>query len=316
MNRTHLAAAVAVLALASFARPAAALVRFAVISDYGVDNAHELAVSTLVKSWSPDFIITCGDNDQYYGAASTFDADVGKYYSDYILNYHGSYGTGSATQRFYPVLGNHDWATASAAAYLDYFTLPGNERYYDFVQGDVRFFALDSYSGEPDGNTATSAQAFWLKEQLAASTSAWNVVYFHHPAYSSGIHGSSSWMQWPLREWGASVVFSGHDHDYERLLIGGLPYFVVGTGGATMYPFLTSIDGSRFRYWGEHGAMLVEATDDRIDYWFYNTDGTLIDSYGNIRLGIAGVPEPGVALWVGALAAGGLLLRRRARTSR
>ena len=30
-------------------------------------------------------------------------------------------------------------------------TLPGNERYYDFVQGPVHFFVIDSDQNEPDG---------------------------------------------------------------------------------------------------------------------------------------------------------------------
>ena len=35
--------------------------------------------------------------------------------------------------------------------YFDYFTLPGNERYYDFTWGPVHLFALDDIDSEPDG---------------------------------------------------------------------------------------------------------------------------------------------------------------------
>lgn len=38
-------------------------VRFAVIGDYGTAGQNELDVSNLVKSWTPDFIITVGDNN-------------------------------------------------------------------------------------------------------------------------------------------------------------------------------------------------------------------------------------------------------------
>jgi len=80
-------------------------------------------------------------------------------------------------------------------AHVNYFTLPGNERYYDFVQGNVHFYAVNS-ACEPNGTSATSTQALWLKNALANSTSTWNVVYFHHPAYSSGSnHGSSVGMR-------------------------------------------------------------------------------------------------------------------------
>ncbi len=81
-------------------------VTFAVIGDYGVNNGYELAVANLVKSLNPDFIVTVGDNT--YGSQTTPDKAIGKYYSDYIGNYNGAFGDGSATNRFFPVLGNHD----------------------------------------------------------------------------------------------------------------------------------------------------------------------------------------------------------------
>src|SRR5882672_2775641 len=171
-------------------------VRFAVIGDYGLNNSTERDVADLVKSWNPDFVITVGDNNYPYGAASTIDANIGKYYHNFIFPYTGAYGNGATTNRFFPSLGNHDWYTAGATPYLDYFVLPNNERYYDFVQGPVHFFAVDSDPNEPDGNTSTSVQGNWLMNRLNTSTDPWKLVYFHHPPYSSGAtHGSTPWMQ-------------------------------------------------------------------------------------------------------------------------
>ena len=62
----------------------------------------------MVKSWNPSFIVTVGDNN-YSTTSGSYDLDVGKYYHEYIGNYSGAYGAGSATNRFFPVLGNHDW---------------------------------------------------------------------------------------------------------------------------------------------------------------------------------------------------------------
>src|SRR5437879_4454765 len=69
----------------------------------------ELNVSNLVRSWSPDFILTTGDDNYPLGEASTIDANIGQYYHDFIFPYTGSYGAGATTNRFYPSLGNHDW---------------------------------------------------------------------------------------------------------------------------------------------------------------------------------------------------------------
>ncbi len=271
----------------------AGTVRFAAIGDYGVANSGEQAVANLVKSWNPDFIITLGDNNYPDGAASTIDSRIGQYFHDFIYPYTGSYGPGSAINRFFPALGNHDWVTAGAQPYLYYFSLPNNERYYNFTQEIVEFFAIDSDSHEPDGTTSTSAQAAWLRQKLAASNATWKIVYFHHPPYSSGTtHGSTTRLQWPFQQWGASAVLSGHDHGYERILHDGIPYIVNGLGGASIYAFGTPVAGSQVRYNAAFGAQLIEASADHLTFQFYSVanGSTLIDTYTINLLGATATP--------------------------
>jgi tartrate-resistant acid phosphatase type 5 len=268
------------------------LYRFAVIGDYGNNSSHEAAVANLVKSWNPSFIITTGDNNYVNGEASTIDNNIGQHYGDFIGNYQGRYGDGSSTIRFFPSLGNHDWLTTGAQPYLNYFTLPGNERYYDFIRGNVHFFALDSDNNEPDGASSTSVQANWLRTRLAASTAQFQVVYFHHPPYSSSAtHSPTLRMRWPFQEWGVDVVLSGHAHEYERLNINGLTYFVNGLGGASRYGAGTPVPGSLVRYAEAVGAQLVTVYDCGMSFEFYSVMGgsTLIDSY---TLGTCGGTNP------------------------
>ncbi|MEJ2262921.1 MAG: metallophosphoesterase [Anaerolineales bacterium] len=261
------------------ATPTPQPVRFAVIGDYGSSNQDEADVAALVHSWNPDIIITTGDNNYPDGEAGTIDEHIGQYYHDYIYPYAGSYGPGAETNRFFPSLGNHDWHAPDAQPYLDYFELPGNERYYDFVWGSVHFFALDGDSKEPDGVKKSSLQAAWLKERLAQSTSPWNIVYNHFPPYSSALHGNSDRMQWPFQEWGASAVLAGHDHTYERIIRNGFPYFVNGLGGQSRYDFNKPVKGSKVRYNADFGAMLVEADWHSITFRFINRQGDVIDTY-------------------------------------
>jgi hypothetical protein len=257
-----------------------AATRFAVIGDFGLDGVPEADVAALVQSWSPDFLITTGDNNYDYGAAATIDANIGQYYHQFIFPYPGAYGQGDTVNRMFPSLGNHDWVAAGAQPYLDFFTLPGNERYYDHIVGNVHLFCIDSDPNEPDGTLSTSVQGQWLQSALAASTARWKVVYFHHPPYSSGVvHGSTPEMQWPFREWGASVVLSGHEHDYERLIVNGFPYFVNGLGGRSLYTFGTPLPGSAVRYSDDYGAQLVTADDDSMVFEFYSRTHALIDRY-------------------------------------
>jgi hypothetical protein len=254
-------------------------VRFAVIGDYGDASENEAAVAQMVRSWRPGFIITVGDNNYGDDKLDSIDLRIGQFYADYIFPYQGTYGPGASSNRFYPTMGNHDWNALGRVAYFGYFTLPGNERYYDVVRGPVHLFALSSDPREPDGVTSDSIQGRWAQAALAASTSCWNLAYFHHAPFSSGEHGPSDWMQWPFQEWGADVVLAGHDHIYERLSIAGFPYMVNGLGGASLYDFKTPLAGSLVRYSETYGAMLVEATRTTITYQFIAIDGTNADTW-------------------------------------
>jgi len=254
--------------------------RFAIIGDYGVDNYNELEVSQLVKKWDPDFILTVGDNNYGSGEATTIDANIGKYYSEYIYPYKGVYGLGADTNKFFPSPGNHDYQTEEGLPYYDYFKLPGNERYYDFIRGDVHFFSLNSNNAEPDGNGVDSKQATWLREKLANSNKIWKIVYLHHTVYSSGYHGSNKNLQWPFADWGASAVVYGHDHYYERFEISGIPYFLNGSGGQVLRPIVESpIKETEIIYDKEHGAMFVSASSNEITFEFRSVDNEVRDSY-------------------------------------
>ncbi|HTL29843.1 MAG TPA: metallophosphoesterase, partial [Tepidisphaeraceae bacterium] len=254
--------------------------RFAAIGDYGRTSDFARGTAHLITSWSPDFVITQGDNNYDDGSADTIDANVGQFYHWFIGNYHGDFGGGPRSNHFFPSIGNHDWTPqGSIAPYKDYFTLPGNERYYDFVQGNIHYFVLDSDPHEPDGRDSNSNQAKWLHSTLTASTSLYNVVYFHHSPFSSGEHGDSSWMKWPFKEWGADVVLSGHDHAYERLIEGGLTYVVNGAGaGPTQF-------GGNFRAGSvahndtDSGALLIQANDIAMTFEYQLRSGVIADAF-------------------------------------
>lgn len=279
-------------------KPTNDTIRFTAIGCYGLasyPNAEE--VSTLVHNWEPDFIITMGDNNYL---SRPIDQNVGIYYHDFIYPYVGEYGEGADINRFFPSLGNHAWDVGDIQYYFDYFELPGNERYYDFVWGPVHFFALNSNEQEPDGITADSVQAQWLQERMTASTAPWQVVYFHHPPYSSDgnthlatasdgstyrSYGSRPDLQWPFAEWGADAVLTAHSHFYERLEADGVMYFINGLVLPRWFSdFGEPIPESQFRYNEIAGTQLITATECELTFEFYNIEdlkngGTLIDSY-------------------------------------
>jgi tartrate-resistant acid phosphatase type 5 len=273
---------------------------FAVIGDYGTGNQHEADVAHLVASWNPSFIVTTGDN--YYPCAGGAGSDcygrsVGRFFGPWVSGATGLPPALDGTRpsnAFFPALGNHDYITGqpSPQAYLDYFDLPGpgfssssgNERYYDFTEGPIHFFILDSNPREPSGTSARSTQARWLRHALASSKSSWNVVVAHQPPFSSdNMRGSIDYMRWPFAKWGADAVLSGHAHVYERVMHGGIPYLVNGLGGGTRYAFSTAIPGSVVRYCANWGAQRVTETGSKLRFEFFAVDGQLIDRYDITR---------------------------------
>lgn len=270
---------------------------FAVIGDYGRDNGDQAAVARLVGSWDPAYVVSVGDG--YYATAGgtrsgRYDESTGAHYCRWLADITTSGQRCPAGQAernaFFPAMGNHDYTDArpSPETYLDYFDLPGdgftntsgNERYYDFVEGPVHFFVLNSNPQEPDGIDETSSQAEWLQQQLAASESAWNIVVDHHPPYSSDAdHGSNPDLQWPFADWGADVVISGHAHTYERVMRDGITYFVNGLGGSPRYKFTTPVSGSVVRYNDTWGAQRVTVTPSTLTFDFLTIEGALVDSH-------------------------------------
>jgi hypothetical protein len=261
--------------------------RLAAIGDYGDGRALEQQVSDMIDAWGPDAIVTLGDN--VYSNRG-FDRLVGRYFHEWIGAYSGSYGPGSAVNRFFPALGNHDYDDVGLAQYLSYFTLPGeglqssntsgNERYYDVVIGNIHLFVLNSEEREPHGTSPASTQGQWLQQALAGSTTRWQIVAFHHPPFSSIAGKSAARMNWPFRQWGADLVLSGDAHVYERLETGGLTYAISGLG-VNASPLAGPLHQHSRAFYGQDGdagAILITACADAIAIEYRAVNGGVVDS--------------------------------------
>ena len=172
--------------------------------------------------------------------------------------YDGSWGRHRARTR--PAPGNHDYHTAGASGYFGYFgTLAGDsgKGYYSYDVGTWHIVSLNSNVPMNSG----SRQEQWLRTDLAAHPAPCTLAYWHHPRFSSGTtHGSTAATQplWQaLYDAGADLVVSGHEHNYERFApqtptgaldpARGLREFVVGTGGASHFPFGPPLANSELR---------------------------------------------------------------------
>jgi hypothetical protein len=196
--------------------------KFGVLGDFGTgDRAqYQLAeqMAKLHERFPYELVILVGDN--MYGGERAED-----FRTKFEVPYKPLLERGV---KFYASLGNHD---ARNQRFYKLFNMDG-KLYYSFKapKQNVRFFALETTYAEPE-------QMAWVKKELEAANDDWKIPFFHHPLYSSGSrHGSDLRLRSILEPMfvqnQVKVVFTGHDHFYERTkLQKGIAYFVVGSGG-------------------------------------------------------------------------------------
>jgi 3',5'-cyclic AMP phosphodiesterase CpdA len=182
-------------------------------------------------------------------------------------------------------LGNHEYGTGNADAAIAYFGLPPNG-WYSYDLGAWHIVVLNSNCSLVGGCDEGSPQVRWLEDDLAAHPARCTLAYWHHPRFSSGIHGSDSTMApiWRvLARAGADVVLAGHDHDYERFApFGGIRSFVVGTGGKSRYPLLFPLRRPRSiaRSWSADGVLRLTLRPAGYDWRFLPAAGASFTDAG------------------------------------
>ena len=231
-------------------------------------------------------------------------------YATYVGGYYGSF-IGLTPKKFFPALGNHDLDDVCGldcnTGYLNYFgpTLPGSgvtttntsgsNNYYDFVEGPVHFFVLDTEHISSTSNPNTSgAQYLWLqahypppRRSTTSSSSPRRRIRVASALRSwPGCSSSLEYLQWPFEAWGATAVFSGDEHLYERVMRDDnansteLPYIVTGNGGRVLSSFDAPITGSVARL-TQFGAVIATADGSGITFeerTVGDVGGTLSDS--------------------------------------
>jgi 3',5'-cyclic AMP phosphodiesterase CpdA len=246
---------------------AAGSTKFAVIGDNGTGDRPQYEVATQMvrvrETFPYSFVIMLGDN--IYGGQKAPDL-VKKFETPYKPLLDGGV-------KFFASLGNHD---DQNNRFYPLWNMNG-ERYYTYKQGDVRFFVLDSDYVDPK-------QLAWLEQQLRTSTDRWKIAYFHHPLYSSaGRHGSEVDLRLVLEplflKYGMNVVFSGHDHIYERVKPQkGIYYFVSGSAGQLRRGDLKRTNMTEVGFDQDQSFMVVEIGGDVLSFKAISRTGRTVDS--------------------------------------
>ena len=256
-------------------------IKFAIIGDSGRGSKeqHEVAaqMAAFRQRFDFTFVLMVGDNI-YEGPATE---------EDYRLKFEDPYRELlDAGVKFYAALGNHD---DTNQRFYEPFNMNGR-RYYTFVppvdpitrwDTRVRFFAIDSTYLDRE-------QLRWLEKETGESRAEWKIAFLHHPLYTSGRYtlaarGMRFSLEPTLVTGGVDIVFSGHEHIYERAeMQNGILYFITGGAGS-----LREGDAAPSRviargYDRDYHFMLAEIDDDGFFWQAINRVGVTIDA-GSLR---------------------------------
>ena len=241
--------------------------KFAAIGDNGTGDRpqYEIAeqMTKLHATFPFELVIMLGDN--MYGGQTPIDF-VKKFEQPYAALL-------KANVQFQASLGNHD--RPENVSYRPY-NMNG-QRYYTFARQHVRFFALDS-------TLMDKKQLDWLDAALKDARDEWKICYFHHPLYSDASrHGSSIDLRLLLEpifvRHGVNVVFSGHDHVYERVKPQkGIYYFVSGAAGQLRKGNMRPAGETAAAFDQDQSFMAVEVAGADMHFEAISRTGKVVDS--------------------------------------
>ena len=250
----------------SFLPNRAGTLKFAAIGDNGTGEAPQYEVADQMDRWHArftfDMVIMLGDNMYGTQRPADFERKFERPYKPLL----------DAGVKFYASLGNHDQATNDG---YGPFNMNG-QRYYTYVRNNVRFVVLDSNYLDPK-------QLQWLRIVLRDAKERWKIAYFHHPLYSDGgRHGSEIELRVSLEplfvKYGVNVVYSGHDHIYERLVPQkDIAYFVAGASGELRQGDLKRSSTTAAGFDRDRSFMLNEVAGDDLYFQVISRTGVTVD---------------------------------------
>jgi acid phosphatase type 7 len=261
----------AALLIVSLPAPAEATASVVITAagDIATNGPGDARTADLIQTIDPRRVLTLGDNAYPDGTAQ-----------DFNQRYHPTWG--AFRSKTSPSPGNHDYHTPGAAGYFGYFGPRAPAPNYTYVLGRWRVVSLNSETNR------AAARAF-LQNTLGDDEHLCELVYYHHPRWSSGEHGSDPGMDgiWDVAvAHGVDVVLNGHEHSYERFakLNGsgrpsgqGTREIIVGTGGAPLRDIGPPIAGSRrqIKAWG---VLRLSLRPDSYLWSFRSVENESLDS--------------------------------------
>lgn len=228
------------------------------------------ATGDLIRAETPNKVLPLGDLQYEDGRLADFRTD-----------YHSVWGSFYNITR--PVPGNHEYHIRNADGFYDYWGNRGNREVQGFQSFTTGTNWLVVGINTNCAKVSCANQRVRLEDWLDATAQqgvTCQLVYSHHPMYSSGYHGNTpsvaSNFRSTMNQYGVDLLLSGHDHNYERFApVNGDTFrqFVAGTGGKEIRPFRTPKPGSQVRI-GELGVLFLGLKAGGYDFEFRQINGS------------------------------------------
>ncbi len=273
---------------------AAGPVRFAVLADSGKGTRAQYAIAEQIHLWKPDLVLHGGDvvyPDFTDGRAdfrcfSVYREDLAQ------LPYFFAAGNHDITYGLSPFLSAFHQATNDTPPIIHTEQGTAPELYFSFDHGDVHFTVLFAPFFSQYALREGNPQHQWFEQDLKKSDKPWKVLLLHHNVFSSSAHGFDDWdrngiidqtelqnLIIPLaKKYGVQIVFTGHDHVYERFTpVEGVHFVTSAGGGGGLYSLTRRLPGSA-QFWQRYHFAAVSIDGPELKLEAIDTSGSVFDT--------------------------------------
>ena len=268
-------------------------IRFAVLGDSGQGSRAQFDIAAQIRNWGPDLVLHGGD--VVYPEFSMGRVD---------FRCFSVFGQDMASRPYHFAAGNHD-VSHGLRPFLDSFhqftnntpleihqqegTAP--ELYFSFDYGEAHFVVLYMPFFSQYVLRKGNPQYEWLVDDLQTSNQAWKFIVLHHTVLSSSAHFSDDWdrngkidqeelaaLLFPLaHEYGVQMIFTGHDHVFERFSPqSGVQVVTSGGGGGGLYQ-LARRHPSSAQFWRAHHFVSVTINGPELELEARSRSGSIFD---------------------------------------
>jgi hypothetical protein len=234
----------------------------------------------IIKGHPEAMILALGDNAYNRGR-----------HDEYRDHYTPTWGQPDLLGRTWTCPGNHDYRTAAASPYFQYFGelragTPGRS-YYSLPLAEAGWHVV-SLNSEIEQDVH-SPQLQWLRQDLAARHFGPILAIWHRPRWGSGAHRDSKKPRWFLNEMysaRAELVLNGHAHHYERFAPQrpdqipdphGPRQFIVGSGGRKLAGRTKDTPNSEYARFDHYGLLKLTLRPDSYRWEFIAVDDRVLD---------------------------------------